>query len=160
MNYIIDGHNLIPKIPGFALSDPDDEQHLVELIYEYCRITRAHAELYFDGAPHAQKSPQGGGLVHTHYIRKGIAADDAIIAFLHQAGKNARNYTVVTSDHRIQAEARAVSSPVLLSEEFAREMVTKFRSSTVAQSKGEPHLSSAEMDQWLEIFGTDQDKNS
>ncbi len=26
MHYIIDGHNLIPKIPGLKLSNPEDEK--------------------------------------------------------------------------------------------------------------------------------------
>ena len=27
---VIDGHNLIPKIPGLRLDDPDDEMKLIE----------------------------------------------------------------------------------------------------------------------------------
>jgi len=29
MPYLIDGHNLIAQMPGFSLSDPDDEARLV-----------------------------------------------------------------------------------------------------------------------------------
>jgi len=160
MSLIIDGHNLIPKIPGLALSDPDDELHLVELVNEYCRLTRNHAELFFDGAPPAQRPSATVGLVHPHYIRKGTAADDAIIAFLHRANKNARNYTVVTSDHRIQVEARAVGCTVITSELFAAEMIKKFRSSSAADSKREQSLSDKEVDQWMDIFGSGQNKDS
>jgi len=160
MSLIIDGHNLIPKIPGLALSDLDDELRLVELVNEYCRLTRDHAELFFDGAPPAQRPSPTLGLVHPHYIRKGTAADDAIIAFLHRANKGARNYTVVTSDHRIQVEARAVGCTVITSELFAAGMINKFRSSSAPESKREQNLSDREIDQWMEIFGSGQSKDS
>lgn len=160
MSLIIDGHNLIPKIPGLSLSDLDDEMRLVELINEYCRLTRNHAELFFDGAPPAQRPSPTVGLVHPHYIRKGTAADDAIIAFLHRAKNNARNNTVVTSDHRIQVEARAVGCTVMTSEVFATEMIHKFRSSPASESKKERNLSEKEIDQWLDIFGSGQNKDS
>ncbi len=160
MSLIIDGHNLIPKIPGLALSDLDDEMRLVELVNEYCRLTRNRAELFFDGAPPAQRPSPTVGLVHPHYIRKGTSADDAIIAFLHQAKKSAKNNLVVTSDHRIQAEARAVGCTVMTSEVFASEMIHKFRNSPATESKKERNLSEKEVDQWLDIFGTGQDKDS
>jgi len=160
MTLIIDGHNLIPKIPGLSLSDEYDEQHLLELVREYCRVTRSHAEVFFDGAPPPQRAASSGGLVHTHYIRKGTAADDAIVAFLKNAGKSARNHTVISSDHRVQAEARALGSTVMTSEVFAGEMIRKFRASTAAPTKAEPALSAAEVDHWLEVFGSNRDEYS
>jgi len=42
---IIDGHNLVPKIPGLHLKDEDDEVRLIELLQEYCRLARRQAEL-------------------------------------------------------------------------------------------------------------------
>jgi len=160
MTLIIDGHNLIPKVPGLSLSDENDELHLLELVREYCRLSRSRAEVFFDGAPPPRQSPSGGGLVHTHYIRKGTPADDAIIAFLKQSGKAARNHTVVTSDRRVQSEARALGSPVLTSEVFAGEMIRRFRESTPPEGRGEPSLSEDEVNHWLEIFGSDRDTKS
>jgi hypothetical protein len=34
MPYIVDGHNLIPKVPGLNLQDMEDELQLVELLQE------------------------------------------------------------------------------------------------------------------------------
>ena len=36
MPYIIDGHNLIPKIPGIDLQDLDDEQKLIDSAAGIC----------------------------------------------------------------------------------------------------------------------------
>jgi len=47
---VIDGHNLIPKVPGIHLADPDDENKLIQMIGEYCRLSRTRADLFFDGA--------------------------------------------------------------------------------------------------------------
>ena len=51
MPLIIDGHNLIPKIPGLSLQAIDDETQLVELLGEYCRLSRRQVEVFFDNAP-------------------------------------------------------------------------------------------------------------
>ena len=37
MPYLIDGHNLIPKVRGLSLQSMDDEMELVELLQEFCR---------------------------------------------------------------------------------------------------------------------------
>ena len=160
MKYIIDGHNLIPNIPGLTLSDLDDEVQLIRLIQEYCRLSRSQAELFFDGAPPAYKLQGGGGSVHMHFVRKGTSADDAIIQYMHHAGQNKQNLTLVTSDHRIHAEARSLGIKILESPMFARVMIQMLRAAQDTRSKAEPELSSSEVDQWLEIFGSDRNKNS
>ena len=32
MHYLIDGHNLIARVPGLSLADPDDEVKLLQLL--------------------------------------------------------------------------------------------------------------------------------
>ena len=54
MPYIIDGHNLIPRIPDLSLQDIDDEMQLVEMLQDFCRISRKKVEVYFDNAPPGQ----------------------------------------------------------------------------------------------------------
>jgi hypothetical protein len=49
MPYLIDGHNLIPKL-GLRLDSMDDEQELVVILQEYARLERKkQVEVYFDG---------------------------------------------------------------------------------------------------------------
>jgi len=51
MPYLIDGHNLIPKM-GLRLEDFDDELALMEQLNEFCRLSRrGQVEVYFDNAP-------------------------------------------------------------------------------------------------------------
>jgi hypothetical protein len=39
MPYLIDGHNLIPKL-GLRLDSMDDEQELIAILQEYARLER------------------------------------------------------------------------------------------------------------------------
>jgi predicted RNA-binding protein with PIN domain len=119
MTLIIDGHNLIPKMPGMRLSDMDDESQLVQYIQEYCRRKRARAEVFFDGALPGSKPVSGGGMVHIHYVRKGKTADSAMIEYLEKQGNAARNCVLVSSDRRVQTEAKALGSQTISSEQFA-----------------------------------------
>ena len=50
MPYLIDGHNLIPKL-GLRLDSVDDEMELVAILQEFARLERSQIEVYFDGAP-------------------------------------------------------------------------------------------------------------
>ncbi len=47
MPYLIDGHNLIGKVPNLRQNDPEDEKQLVELLQEFCQRTGKHVEVYF-----------------------------------------------------------------------------------------------------------------
>jgi uncharacterized protein len=106
MPYIIDGHNLIPKLPGLELSDIDDESRLIELLQEFCRRQRKRVEVYFDNAPPVERRAQSFGAVTARFVRQGTTADAAIRARLARLGRSARNWTVVSSDQEVQAAAR------------------------------------------------------
>jgi predicted RNA-binding protein with PIN domain len=149
MPYLIDGHNLIPKL-GMRLDSPDDEQELVAILQEFCRMARRDVEVYFDGAPAAQAGTRSLGRLTAHFVRLGSSADAAIRSRLKKMGRSAKNWTVVTSDRQVQAEARAAQSEVISSESFA----TLLRRARASAPKGtdlrEP--TSEEVDEWLRIF--------
>jgi predicted RNA-binding protein with PIN domain len=149
---IIDGHNLIPKIPGMRLSDMDDEQQLIGVIQEYCRIARRQTELFFDGGLPTNPPGKKGGLVHTHFIKANQSADDAIIAYLRASGNSARNLLVVTSDHRILIEAVNLGAECMTSEAFAAEIKRVFSSPQVAQELREKRPSEIEVEEWIRLF--------
>jgi hypothetical protein len=119
MVLIIDGHNLIPHIPGINLSDPDDEMRLIDVLQAYCRMRRKKAEVFFDRAPVGQARIQQFGLVRAQFVREGTTADAAIMAYLKKLGKRAKNVTVVSSDRQVVVAARAVHASVMTSEAFA-----------------------------------------
>jgi predicted RNA-binding protein with PIN domain len=94
MRYLIDGHNLIPKLPGLSLNAIDDELRLVELLQEYCRRSRNGVEVYFDNAPPGQAGTRRYGTVSAHFIPRGRTADDAIRLRLGRLGRSGKNWTV------------------------------------------------------------------
>ena len=150
--YVIDGHNLIPKVAGLSLSDPDDESKLIDRMQAFCNRARCHVELFFDQAPHGVALKSSHALVHVNWVRTGRLADDAIIAFVSRQGKNARNLTVVSSDHRVQNEVRALGAQVLSSEAFASEMRDSFYNRPTDEPGGETNPTPDEIEEWLEIF--------
>lgn len=122
MLILVDGHNLVPKIPGMSLADVDDENQLVSLLQSYCRARRNTVEVYFDRAPVGQAGKRGFGQVTAYFVRDGITADEAIMARLKALGKRARNVKVVSSDRQVQAAVRGAHAGLVTSDEFSREL--------------------------------------
>ncbi len=152
MMILIDGHNLIGKLPGIRLSDEEDELSLIQLLQVYCRVKQRDVNVFFDGAAPGFARRQRHGRVTAVFVERGTPADDLIIQHLIQAGKKARNLSVVTSDHRIQAQARAVQAKVIPSEMFVDELLEARRNTFDQSSSGQSSLSSAEVDEWLRLF--------
>jgi predicted RNA-binding protein with PIN domain len=155
MPYLIDGHNLIPKL-GLRLDSPDDELELIGILQEFSRLSRRECEVYFDGAPVGQLSTKKFGAVTAHFVRLGTTADSAIIAKLKKLEKAARNWIVVSSDHEVQGAAHSVHAEIASSEEFASQLKEFFQSigggPSKGKSTGESELSSDEIEEWLKLF--------
>jgi len=156
MPVIIDGHNLIPKIPGLSLQAIDDETQLLELLGEYCRRSRRQVEVFFDNAPPGVPRARSFGRVTARFVRAGVPADQAIREKLVRLGKAARNWTVVSSDHQIQAAARAARATVLSAEAFAQELQKTLEASPPKPDAPEDKLSPEELESWLKLFGVEQ----
>jgi predicted RNA-binding protein with PIN domain len=159
MPYLIDGHNLIPKIPGMDLGAVDDEMQLIEMLQEFCRRRRKQAEVYFDNAPPGQPRARNYGVVIARFARAGLSADALIRVHLQRLGRSARNWTVVSSDHQVQASARAARAQFVSSEVFARDMLVALREAPPEpDAEGEVDMSSEELDDWLALFGGEKEK--
>jgi predicted RNA-binding protein with PIN domain len=150
MPYLIDGHNLIPKL-GLSLRSVDDELELVHRLQTFCRLQRRQVEVFFDGAPPGQDGRRAFGSVTAHFVRAGTTADFAIRARLKKLGRAAQNYTVITSDREVQAAARAAGAAVVASDEFARQVIEVLRAGSAVGSK-EQGMSKSELDEWLTLF--------
>ena len=151
MPYLIDGHNLIPKL-GLRLDQTDDEQDLLVRLLEFCRLRRTQVEVYFDGAPAGSAPVRRVGAVTAHFVRLGSSADAALEARLAKLGRAARNWTLVSSDGRVQQAGRAAHAAVLSSEQFALEMAAaRTAQAEKAKHAGDP-LSPEEVDAWLAEF--------
>ena len=154
MPYLIDGHNLIPKL-GLHLEEVDDELQLVAALQEYGRRSRKPIEVYFDGAPAGHSGSRKFGQVTAHFVHQQSTADVAIIARLKRLSGAARNWTVVSSDRDILRAAAHARARTETSEQFAG----RLRRDPSGKSRGEaPHasrdggLSEQEIRHWLDLF--------
>jgi predicted RNA-binding protein with PIN domain len=158
MPYIIDGHNLIPKIPGLSLSDIDDEMQLIKLLQEFCRQQRRRADVYFDNTPPGQPRTRKFGSVTAHFIRQGITADTAIRNRLRKLGRSARNWTVVTSDREVTSASKESHARVITSEVFANNLISNGVVDSFSPETDENlALDEKAVEDWLKIFGEEED---
>lgn len=156
MPYLVDGHNLIPHIPGITLKDLEDERALIQLLGDFARQERTRVEVYFDQAPPSKAGSRSFGKVKAHFIRQGITADQAIIARLGKLRKEAKNWTVVSSDREILVEARSTHSKTLSSSEFAGMLAGSKGAPNLPGEKGEtPEISGKDLEYWMEQFKGD-----
>lgn len=123
---------------------------LAALLQEFSRCKRAPVEVYFDGAPPGSAGSRKLGRITAHFVRIGSTADAAIRARLQAMKKEAKNWTVISSDHAVQSAARAAQAAVMDSESFAK--MLKQAGQSAPKSDEERALSKGEVDQWLEIF--------
>jgi len=151
MPYLIDGHNLIPKIRGMSLRAIDDEEQLLELLQAFQRVKRTKIEVFFDKAPAGQARTKRFGNITAHFVRQGLPADEVIIQRLHHLGKDARNWSVVSSDRHVQAEANGLHAQVMSSEDFSIRLEEAIRQ-TPGPAGGEGKLGESEVEEWLKIF--------
>ncbi len=148
--FLIDGHNLIPKL-GLRLDSIDDEEALIARLQEFSRLRRTQLEVYFDSAPPGQPQKRKFGMVTAHFIRQGSSADAAIEQHLLKMGKSARNWTVVSSDRRVQNAARAVHAQVVSSDEFAIQM-RDAQTARPVKARQDVNVSPEEVEEWLSLF--------
>lgn len=152
MPYLIDGHNLIPKL-GLRLDSPEDEMELLRLLGDYCRFSRRQGlEVYFDGAPTNLAGTRPVGLIKAHFVRQGYSADDAIRDRLKKLGKAAKNWTVVSSDGQVRANAQQAHATWLSSDQFAAQVQDVLRAGPQA-GESAPGMSQEELNTWLKAFG-------
>ncbi len=150
MPYIIDGHNLIPKL-GLRLDEPDDEMELVRLLQDFARIRRQQLDVYFDGAPAGQAGMRKFGSIKAHFVRQGQTADSAIRRRLEEMGKAAKNWIVVSSDHEVLSAAKVHQVHSLRSEEFVKQIRTAL-TTTTQSGTSESKLSEKEVEEWINLF--------
>jgi predicted RNA-binding protein with PIN domain len=150
MPYIIDGHNLIGKIPGLRLDDLDDEQELIEILQSFCQQNGKDVEVYFDRAASGHSRASVHGRVIARFVRSGETADQAIARHLKRLGNSASNWTVVSSDNEVQNAARRARARVIDSTTFSRDLTADPAGDESGES---PHISADEVDEWLDMFG-------
>ncbi len=157
MFWIIDGHNLIPNIPGISLSDLDDESKLIQWLLDHTRTRQDVMDVYFDQAPIGYPASKKFGRVIAHFVRTGKTADQAIIDRLRLMGHSARNITVVSSDRQVQRNARAQQARVISSPEFVEKLITADKQEPETENM-DSKISADEVEKWMKLFDQDPSK--
>jgi uncharacterized protein len=160
MIYLIDGHNLIPKIRGLSLKAIDDEVQLIELLQNFTRVHKGRIEVFFDGAPIGHAGTRSYGTLKAHFIPIGRTADDAIRSHLDQLGVQAKQVMVVTSDRQVQSDVRKHHAGLITSEHFAEMLLDALpaKPPPPPPKTKQPPPRDPEIDEWLRLFGQDPDK--
>jgi len=148
---MVDGHNLIGKLKSISLRSVDDELQLIDLLQQFYRVSRHSVEVYFDGAPPVLAGKRNYGMVTAYFVRQGIEADSEMILRLRKLGRRARNWVVVTSDRRIQAEAHAQHAGLISSEEFAAQL-SDLQLNDGNEEKENDGMGEKELKEWLDLF--------
>jgi len=149
MPYLIDGHNLIPRL-GLRLSDPDDEAKLTLLLQRYFARTGHKGTVYFD-----RRTPGGAtGISSRHLTVRFIApprtADDAIRAHLSRLHGEAHNWAVISDDQAIRRSAERAGARWLSAAAFAAEVRSARRGSE--SEKPEASLSPDDLAEFERLF--------
>ncbi|HEX7555883.1 MAG TPA: NYN domain-containing protein [Leptolinea sp.] len=159
MLYLIDGHNLIPFVAGLNLNQMDDEIRLLDVLQVFCRENRARMEVFFDGASPGWAGTKSFGTITAHFVLKGKTADDAIRRRLDQLPSGS-GVVVVSSDRQVQAEARNHRAEVIPSGVFAKRLNLPKPQEPKHGKKAKTELSNEEIEEWLRLFGDDDNKNN
>ncbi|GAB4536925.1 MAG: NYN domain-containing protein [Anaerolineae bacterium] len=150
MTIWIDGHNLIGKMPGLWLDQPDDEEQLLERLRAYRARTGKRLVVYFDhGVTYQSPVRWSKGGISVRQAGSGQSADALMIRDLRRH-HHPPELTIVTSDHAIQRVARQLKARVIDSMTFATELT---RPPQKGNSADMPPLSEEEVKEWLTIFG-------
>ena len=127
MPYLIDGHNLIPRVRGLNLQQLDDEQALIARLEAFFRRQRKQAVVYFDRAQPGGSPDLKRAFLKVHFVRPPAIADTAIMQHLRRLKGEARNWVVISSDNEVRQGAERLGARVLSSEDFAAILDEKTR---------------------------------
>lgn len=121
ITYIIDGNNLIGKMPNLMKLQQKDKQasreKLALIIERYFHNKKANVSLHFDGHPAAKITAGKIKLIYS----ENITADEKIKKQISES-KSPKTLTVVTSDSNLSQFARVCSCKVIMSESFAAQI--------------------------------------
>jgi predicted RNA-binding protein with PIN domain len=150
MPVIIDGHNLIGKMKGISLADPDDEEKLVRLLAQHLHDSRKKAIVVFDKGSDLDFVPsQKGPRLRIIFAPRESSADALIIDMIRR-DPNPRGLTIVSSDNEIRRCARSRRAHLVLSEDFAQELEScPHHHRRSARTDSFEHI---DVNEWLEYF--------
>jgi len=148
---IIDGHNLIGKMPTISLSDPEDEEKLIKLLARHLHKNRQKVIVVFDKGTEADFSPQRRGPRLSVIFAPPETSADAIIIEMIKRDPNPKGLTVVSSDNEIRRCARSRRSRTVSAETFAKKLASSpegERRRSVPSAENDD----IDVDEWIDYF--------
>lgn len=153
MPYLIDGHNLIARLPDIELSDPDDEAKLVIKLKGFVAKQGKRCTVIFDGGIPGGYSAMSNKAVKVIFASAFRTNADNLLCERIRKIKDRQNWTVVSSDNEVLDFARKHKMKAKTSADFAGQLQRKPR---IRDGRGESthvQVSKDEVDEWLDIFG-------
>ena len=159
MPLIIDGHNLRWSIQKASEeSNSITDLQLCHIVGRYLKLIGERGEIVFDGVG----PPDKGGfenIGNLEVLFAGLASDaDTVIEDKIRASTAPKRLTIVSSDRKVQAAARARKAEVVKSDVFWTNLQKRLsRRKTVREPSAKRWgLSESETEQWLRLFGLEQ----
>ena len=148
MTILVDGHNLIGRLPGISLADADDEDALIGLLQSFrVRTGKAITVVFDPGLSSSLSQSRTIGGVQVVSAPYGGSADDIIRRRVARA-RNRQGLTVVTSDRELADSVARLGARVQSAEAFAAQL----EPAEAEPSRREQPPTPAEVEQWLAIF--------
>ncbi|MGB1286327.1 MAG: NYN domain-containing protein, partial [Aggregatilineales bacterium] len=149
MPYLIDGHNLIAKLPDIDLSDNHDEAELIFKLRGFSARKRKKCIVIFD-----EGLPGGRSALSTHSVLVIFAASqrtnaDNVIRERINETPDPGNWTVISSDNEVLAAAKGRGMKTMKCRDFAKILLTPARPTPEAGTEPHIQLSGDEVSQWM-----------
>lgn len=162
MPFLIDGHNLIARLPDIDLADPNDEAKLVTKLKGLVAKKRGRMQctVIFDCG-----LPGGHSTMSTKSVKVIFAATehsdaDSLLKLYIRRTKDPKNWTAVSSDQAVLDCARAHKMKWLTSAEFVDKIVDDSPADDARGEEVDIQISDAEVDEWLDLFSGGKTRSS
>jgi hypothetical protein len=153
--YLIDGHNLIGRIPDLSLSDPNDEAKLVDRLRRYMARKGQRCTVIFDrGLPGGPSRDLSTPSVKVVFAHGGTTADAIILERIREA-RNPGGLIIISADQEIIKAAERRKVRVIRPGDFAAALDDL---GVPDERDPNPHLTADEIEAWLRLFGGDSDE--
>lgn len=153
MPYLIDGHNLIAALPDIDLSDENDEALLVIKLRGFAVRKKTKCTVIFDRGLPGGASKLSTNSVRAVFAAAGRSSADALIKRRIDRTRDARNWTLVSSDREIRDYARWKGMRDMSAAEFTELLRPNARVPSTPAESEKPMPSEDDTSLWLKRFG-------
>lgn len=152
MPYLIDGHNLIAKMPDIDIKDPNDEAQLVQKLNGFAARTGKKCFVVFDHGLPGGKSRMSTSSVKVDFASYRSNADRVIMDRIRKV-KNPAEWIVVSSDNEVLSMARRFRMMTMKAHDFIEKMRRPPLPPQPDLSEAlDVRLSDDEIEEWLQLF--------